>query len=110
MASTYKVLGQVRPSTTNATDLYTVPSGGQVVVSTLTVTNLTASTVKYDIYIGVDGAAASEANALVYQANVTPNATVTITVGLTADAGDKIIVDSSVSNALTFQAFGLEIA
>jgi hypothetical protein len=36
MTTTYKVLGQVNPSATTNTDLYTVPSATSAVCSTLT--------------------------------------------------------------------------
>lgn len=109
MASTYKVLGQSRPADTNVADLYTVPTNGQVVTSTLSVSNNTGSGTTYRIFVRVDGAGASEDNALVYDATINANTTTTITIGLTADAGDVISVQSGSGNALTFQAFGLEI-
>jgi len=109
MASTYKVLGQTRPADTSAADLYTVPAGGQAVTSTLTVTNTTANQATYRIFVRVDGATATEANALAYDAQIAGNSTVTLTLGLTLDAADIYTVQSGTGNALTFQAFGLEI-
>jgi hypothetical protein len=109
MASTYKILGQVRPADTNPADLYTVPAGGQTVTSTLAVANLTAETTTYRIYVRKDGATASESNALVFDAKLGANSTEAITIGLTLDAGDIYTVQSGTALALTFQAFGLEI-
>jgi len=43
MASAYKILGQARPADTNVADLYTVPAGGQAVISTIIVANTTAT-------------------------------------------------------------------
>lgn len=110
MASTYKVLGQAKPADTNAAALYTVPAGGQAVVSTFTVANVTASPAAFDIYIGVDGAAAGAGNALAYGVTLLANQTQALTLGVTADAADVIYVKSSVADALTFSAFGLEIS
>lgn len=110
MASTYKVLGQAKPANTTAAALYTVPAGGQAVVSTFTVANITASPAAFDIHVGVDGAAASDANALAYGVTLLANQTQALTLGVTADAGDVIYVKSSVADALTFSAFGLEIS
>ncbi len=110
MASTYKVLGQVRPANTTPNDLYTVPAGGQVVVSTIAVANVTALDAVYDIYVRPDGAAAGAATAIVFGATIKGNTSQTLTLGITADAGDIISVDTGTANAITFTAFGLEIA
>lgn len=110
MPSTYKVLGQVRPADTNPANLYTVPTGGQVVVSTITVANVTATDAVFDIYVRPDGAAAGAATAIVFGATVKGNTSQTLTLGITADAGDIISVDTGTANAITFTAFGLEIA
>jgi len=109
MASTYKVLGQANPANTSAAALYTVPSGGQAVVSTISIANVSGSAANFSINIGVDGAANSDANVLAKGVVIGANSIVTLTLGVTADAGDVIRITSSVANALTFQAFGLEI-
>lgn len=110
MASTYKVLGQANPDATTAAALYTVPAGGQAVVSTITVANVTANPAAFDLYIGVDGAAASVDNALAYGVTLLASQTQALTLGVTADAGDVLYVKTSVADALTFSAFGLEIS
>lgn len=109
MASTYKVLGQSRPADTNIADLYTVPTNGQTVTSTVSVANVTGTATTYRIFVRVDGATGDESNALVYDANLDGNTTQTITIGLTLDAADVISVQSGTADAVTFQAFGLEI-
>lgn len=109
MASTYKVLGQSNPANTSAAALYTVPAGGQAVISTISISNVSAAAANFSVNIGVDGAANSDANALAKNVATSPNSVVSLTLGVTADAGDVIRVTSSVANALTFQAFGLEI-
>lgn len=109
MASTYKVLGQASPADTNTASLYTVPSGGQAVISTLTVTNVTSSATTYDLHVCLDGAAAADSNALAKDVPIAANTVVTLTLGVTADAADIIRVTSGTGSALTFHAFGLEI-
>tara|TARA_R110000782_G_scaffold24891_1_gene64627 strand:- start:1986 stop:2318 length:333 start_codon:yes stop_codon:yes gene_type:complete len=109
MASSYKVLGQSRPADTTATDLYTVPSGGQVVVSTIAVANTTALTATFRVFVRQDGAAADESTALVFDSAIAKNSTTTLTLGITGDAGDIISVATGTGNAITFTAFGLEI-
>lgn len=109
MASTYKVLGQASPADTNAAVLYAVPAEGQAVISTLTVTNVTAASHTYDVYVGVDGDAVADTNALAKDVTIAGNSVVTLTLGITADASDVISVKSGTGSALTYHAFGLEI-
>lgn len=110
MATTYKILGQSRPSDTNATDLYTVPSSTEAVISTLTATNVDGTASNISIYAVPSAGSASQANALVYQAELGANTLQTFTIGITLAAGDKIVVQSATGNAVTYQAFGSEIA
>ncbi len=110
MPTTYKVLGQSAPANTNNADLYTVPSNTQTVVSTISVTNDTASSTTFRIYIRVNGATAAAVNALYFDAPLAANSTVMITAGLTLGAADIITVRSGTSDAITFQAFGSEIS
>lgn len=110
MATTYKVLGQSAPTTTSNADLYTVPATTQTVVSTISVTNDTATAATFRIYIRVNGAAASATNAFYFDAPLAGNSTILITAGLTLGAADVITVQSGTANALTFQAFGSEVA
>ncbi len=51
MPTTYKVLGQVNPSATTATTLYTVPSATSTVVSTITICNQASSAATYRIAV-----------------------------------------------------------
>lgn len=110
MASSYKVLGQARPADTNVADLYTVPAGGQAVISTIIVANTTASDATFDLYVRPNGAAAGAATAIAFGTKVAANTSTSITVGATADAADVISIKSGTANAITFTAFGLEIA
>ena len=58
MAFTPKILGQVNATTSN-TDLYTVPSSTNTVVSTLAINNTTASTATATVYLRKAAAAAA---------------------------------------------------
>ena len=108
MASTYKVLGQSKPSSASNSDLYTNPAGGQAIVSTIAVANTSGSDDTFRIYIRQNGASAAVGNALAYDTPAVANTTTTLTLGVTIDAADVITVYSGSGN-LTFQAFGLEI-
>lgn len=109
MASSYKILGQSRPADTNVADLYTVPAGGQVVVSTIIIANTTALDATYDVYARPDAAAAGQGTAIAYGTTIKANTSTTLTLGLTANETDKISVKTNIANAITFTAFGLEI-
>jgi len=110
MATTYKVLGQAAPADTANADLYTVPASTEAVISTIVVSNVTATNATCRIFVRVAGAAAAAGNALVYDGSVTANDFTAVTVGITLAATDVITVRSGTANALTFQAFGSEIA
>lgn len=110
MAISYKVLGQSAPANTNNVDLYTVPTGREAVVSTITVTNTTSISATGRVHVRINGATAVAANALVFNTVFAGNSLTTLTLGLTVDAADVITVQSGTANALTFQAFGSEIS
>lgn len=110
MASTFKVLGQARPANTNIAALYTVPTGGQAISSTIAVANLTGDDAKFSIYVTPSGGQTGDDTAIAKNTTVRGETTSTVTIGVTASAGDVISVKSETASALTFTAFGQEIA
>jgi hypothetical protein len=110
MPTNYKILGQLAPADTNDANLYTVPSSTQTVVSTISVTNDTATSATFRIYIRKNGASAAALNTLYYDTPLAANSTLLITSGLTLGAADIITVRTGTANALTFQAFGSEVS
>lgn len=110
MATTYKVLGQAAPADTNNADLITVGSGKSMVISTISVTNTTGTAATCRIFVRVAGATATTSNALAYDVSIPANDLKAITIGLTLAATDVVTVRTGTANALTFQAFGSEIA
>ena len=109
MATTYKVLGQVAPSATTLTTLYTVPASTQAVVSTISVCNQSSSATTFRIAIRVAGAAISGEDYIAYDSTVAANDTTFITVGITLAATDVISVYSTAAT-VSFNAFGSEIS
>jgi glucose-6-phosphate dehydrogenase assembly protein OpcA len=109
MPTTYKVLGQVNPSATTATTLYTVPASTQTIVSTISVCNQASSAATYRIAVRIAGSALSAEEYIVYGATVAASDSTFITVGVTLGATDVLTVYSS-SATLSFNAFGSEIA
>ncbi len=107
--TTYKILGQSAPSATTSTDLYTVPSATETIVSSLVITNRGATSATYRVSVSANGAALANEQYLVYDASIAANSTVALSLGITLDASDKVRVYAS-SADLSFNAFGTEIA
>ena len=109
MATIYKVLGQVNPSATTATTLYTVGAGKSAVVSTIAVANQAASAGSFRIAIRPAGATLAKEHYIAYDSAITANNSTFITIGVTLAATDVITVYAS-SADISFSAFGSEIA
>jgi hypothetical protein len=108
MATTYKVLGQSKPSATTATTLYTCPSATQTVISSLVVTNQsTAGT--FRIAVRPNGATLSGEHYIAYDAPIGANSFISLTLGLTIDASDVVTIYASTAD-MSFNAYGSEIA
>ena len=109
MPTTYKVLGQVNPAATTATTAYTVPSATNAVVSTLSICNLSTTPATYRIAVRPAGASLTAAQYIAYDASLSSNETVALTLGLTLAATDVVTVYASTAN-VSFSLFGSEIA
>ena len=109
MPTTYKVLGQVNPSATTATTLYTTPSATQTVVSTISVCNQASTAATFRIAVRPAGASLAAQHYVVYGATVPASDSTMITVGLTLATTDVVTVYASSAN-LSFNAYGSEIA
>jgi hypothetical protein len=108
MATTYKVLGQLAPSATTNTTLYTVPSATETIVSTFVVANRGTTAANFRIAIRPNGGALSNDHYIAFDVAVAAFDSTTMTIGATLDATDVITVYASNAN-LTFSAFGSEI-
>jgi glucose-6-phosphate dehydrogenase assembly protein OpcA len=102
-----KVLGQVNPSATTLTTLYTVPSAKEAVVSSISVANLTATAATFRLAVRPAGASISNEHYLGYDITVGASDTTIITVGLTLATTDVLSVYASTAD-VAFQAFGDE--
>ena len=107
MATTYKVLGQSKPSAATNTTLYTVPAATAAVISTLAICNDSASAGVYRVAIAASATPAA-AEYILYGGSVRPNETTFVTLGLTAQATKQLVVYTASAN-LIFSAFGSEI-
>lgn len=109
MARSYKVLGQSAPSATTNTNLYTVPSLTETVVSTITVANRASASATYRIAIRKNGDAVVNEHYIAYDTPLLANDTVALTIGITLSQTDIVTVYASTAN-LSFNAFGSEIS
>lgn len=111
MARTYRILGQKNPTGNIQTTLYTVPSSTSAIISSLVIANLNESDGtgnSFSIAVNVGGVAVSNSNYIAYRVNCPVKDTITLTLGITMNAGSNISINAN-SSLLTFSAFGTEI-
>jgi glucose-6-phosphate dehydrogenase assembly protein OpcA len=109
MPTTYKILGQSNPSATTLTSLYTVPSATSTVVSTISITNLGASSGTFRIAVRPAGASIANSQYLAYDTTIAALDTLTLTLGLTLATTDVLSVYAS-SATMSFAAYGSELS
>jgi hypothetical protein len=110
MANAYKVLGQNDLAATTLTDVYTVPSATETVISTIIIANRTASAESFRIAIRPNGATIADQHYIAYDVPIAANDSTTLTLGITLDAADVITAYSGASADLTVAVFGTEIS
>lgn len=109
MPIAYKVLGQSAPAATTNTNMYTVPSATQAIISTISVANRGTGTASYRIAIRPDGVSLANQHYLAYDIAIAANDTTLLTTALPMDANDVLTVYAS-SASITFGAYGSEIS
>lgn len=109
MAEALKVLGQVNPSATTLTALYTVPGSTSATVSTIAICNRGSSNATFRVSIAVNGASDDPKQYIYYDITLMKNDSIFATIGLTLGAGDIVRVYSS-SADLSFSLFGVEVS
>lgn len=111
MPRNYTILGQRNPSANVLTTLYTVPTSNSAILSSIVVANLDESSTNgaaFRIAANSSGVATGNANYLAYSVNVPGRDTVTLTLGVTLNAGSIVSVNAN-SSLLSFSAFGTEV-
>jgi hypothetical protein len=109
MATVYKVLGQVEPSSNTLTTLYTVPAATQAVCSTLAITNL-GITSQYRVAIRPAGASIEDKHYIIYNSTISQYDSVFLTIGATLGNTDVVSVYSSNTSNIAYTLFGSEIS
>lgn len=108
MAESYKILGQSAPSATTETNIYTVPSSTQVVVSSIVIANRGGSSTTFRIGIRPNGVALANSHYVAYDTFIAANDILALSLGITIDSADIVTVYAGNAN-LTFSLFGSEI-
>lgn len=106
---TYKVLGQAAPSATSDSDVYTVPSATETVVSTIIVANRANTDGTFRLAVRPDGETIANKHYIAYDTPILANDSITMTVGITMNAADVITAYCSSAN-MSINVFGTEIA
>ena len=109
MPTTYKVLGQVAPSATTLTSLYTVPASTSTVVSTITIANLANASGTFRVAVRPAGESIANKHYIAYDITIAALDTLTLTLGVTLATTDVISVYAS-SATIAFAAYGSEIS
>ena len=107
MADSLKVLGQVDPSATTVTVLYTVPDMTQTTVSSIVAANRSGSATTFRLSVHVAGASADDKQYLYYGKSVAANDSLAIVLGITLNQTDVVKVYTSAVN-MSFNMFGCE--
>jgi len=102
-----KVLGQVNPSATTATTLYTVPSAKSAVISSLTICNQASSAATFRVAVRPAGATLAALHYVAYDVTVGAADTTVLTLGITLATTDVVTVYASTAT-ISFNAYGDE--
>ena len=107
MTDSLKVLGQLDPSATTTTTLYTVPDLTQTTISSIVAANRTGSAITFRLSVHVAGAGADDKQYLYYDKSVAANDSLTIVIGITLNQADVLKVYTSAVD-MSFNVFGCE--
>ena len=105
----YKVLAQSAPSATTATDVYTVGSGIETVISTIIIANRAGTAGSFRLSVRPNGASQTNAMYCAYDVPIAANDSTTLTLGITMDAADVLTAYCS-SADMSVNVFGTEIS
>jgi hypothetical protein len=108
VTDTLKVLGQNAPAATVLTDLYTVPGGTGVAVSSVTVCNRSATPTTFRLSVAPAGAADATSQYVYYDVPIAGNDTFVATLGITLAATDKVRCYATLAT-VSFSLFGVEV-
>ena len=103
-----QILGQVNPTASTNTDLYTVPGATAAVCGSLLACNQTAAQIKIRIAIVKSGDVLGVKSYLFFNLPVEAEDTFEFNIGLSLAAGDKIVVWAN-SPDVSFNVTGVQV-
>jgi hypothetical protein len=109
MAENRKILGQLDVPSDSLTNVYTVPSLTESVISTVILTNRSNGGLSFRLSIAENGASDSVKQYIYYNQNIPSSNSFASTIGITMNAGDVMRVYASASG-LSINVFGVEIS
>ena len=104
-----KVLAQSAPAATTATNVYTVGSGIETVISTIVIANRDSSAGTFRLSVRPNGATQADQHYIAYDVPIAANDSTTLTLGITMDAADVLTAYCS-SADMSINVFGTEIS
>ena len=108
MADTLKVLGQLNPSATTLTTLYTVPASTSAMVSSIVVANRSATATAFRLSVAIAGAADDNKQYIAYDVPIEGQETKVLALGLALATTDVLRAYATLAT-LSFSAFGVEV-
>lgn len=108
MATTYKILGQLNPTANTLTTVYTVPSGTQAVVSTVTICNQANTATTFKLAVQPANATIDNKHYVNFDTPLPANDTIALTIGMTLGNTDVISANCATGN-VSINVFGSEI-
>ena len=105
-----KQLGQHRINSTTATSLYSPGASTTAIIKSVVVCNQSGSPATFRLFLDDNGTTYDETTALYWDATIPSDTTVQIdTYWPMNDSAGNLATRTSVANAITFTAFGVEI-
>jgi len=101
-----KLLGQLRPSSTSAEVVYSVPSETTAIVKTITIANTSNSAVKYSIFVS-EGTTYDETTAIIWEVSLAKNNSDVLNMFIALTGNVAFEIDGA--NDATITLFGAEI-
>ena len=102
-------LAQLRPSTTDATKIYSPATGVIGVIKVINICNVTDTDTTYRLFLDIGSTNYDEATSLGYDHEILANNTVLWEVYFPMKSVSNFAVRSGTANAITFTIFGYEV-
>ena len=108
MSDSLSVLGQLFPTATTLTVLYTVPAATTTTISSIVICNQSGTATAFRISVAPAGASDTASQYLYYDLPIEGNDTFIATIGISLATTDIVRVYADLGT-LSFSAFGVEL-